>query len=177
MDLNTLIPVVVSNLITALVATLAWRQSKATLIESRRQHDTSLRQDRALHDLGSVRQLLNECALRLRRVSYDSITISPRSPQSIKKFQGAAEGLDELGARLEIWFGSDHDLVTDFREAEGHAYEVLWKAQAASRDDKAIERSSARQSFEMSEKIEGHRKSFVELAQRWAGAQLAEPGH
>lgn len=187
MDWSTVIPVVIANLVAVCVATLAWLQNRRALEESRRQHQASLEQARALRDLDAVRTLLDEAALKLHEISSPGFALgfSPYAADAdfavaIQELRAAKEGADALLVRLQIRFGAKHEIVDAFGEAESQMYELLWNAEAVLRG--AIKPDASEGSLGAEEKtnlkkawegFDSQRGLFLDAAQRWAGARLS----
>ena len=175
MDWNTIIPVVVANVVTIIVAVLAWVQSNRALIESRRQHESAAEQARTLHDLDAVRGLLEEAALELHKVSAAATALDPSQGHTqLKAFEDLTTGLDEWSTRLEIRFEADHEIVESFRGAESKAFELLWHTKEVSGSPPESWREGFK-GFDFSLEIDHLRRVFLSDAARWAGARLPLP--
>lgn len=177
MDWSTVIPVVAANVVTIIVAVLAWIQSNRSLRESRRQHESSVAQTRAIHDLDAVRTLLDDAALRLHKLSFASIGVSPNAGREaeLQAFRELTTGLDELAARLEVRFESEHEIVESYHGAERAAFDLLRCTEEIVRNssgDSDIAREASQKHFELGNAIDHYRRLFLNDAARWAGAQL-----
>jgi hypothetical protein len=175
-DWNTIIPVVVANVVTIIVAVLAWIQSNRALMESQHQHESAAAQARTLHDLDAVRGLLEDAALKLHKVSAAAAALSlGEGGAQLKAFEDSTVELDEWSARLEIRFEQDHEIVESFRSAESKAFELLWHAKAvSSKPPESWGRDFEGLAFSL--EIDHLRRVFLSDAARWAGARLALPG-
>ena len=162
------------------------------------QHRAGLKHERTVVDLNNVRDVLDEAALALHRISYVLDDLRSRLTQHrpilffdsddgtelYRRLGDHGEVLDALLERVSVRLGRDHDVAKALSAADG-AFLKIYRAvgllrlealadesEAARRQVDRIEREQVEKVGLTRERFDQARESFIGAAQRLAGARL-----
>lgn len=167
----------------------------AAIIATWHQHSRGLGHERKLADLASVRDLLDEAAVALHRVTYvlDDVRSSLTQYGGVRFFktddgtttyeQLGEHGreLDALLERLSVRLGPEHEAVSAFKAADEAVLQV-WRAagllrlEPESDGDEAASRQIERLNNEKRDAIEGDRGAFDAARERFVAAAHGAAG-
>jgi hypothetical protein len=184
-DLGTVIAVAIPNVVAVVAIVAGWRQQVRTL-----------EAERELTDLSNIRTVLDDAAVALHDAAYAlddarshltqygaGFFADPEREKPYHALWQVGQRRDVLVERLSIRFGRDRDVTREFRAAD-EAVLGIWRKLGLLRLEPEADTEVGRQQvFEfvnrtrqeteaIRQTFDAKRESFIDLAQRAAGAQL-----